>query len=142
MGGEFNEIHPKKKAPVGERLALQAFYHVYHTIDDKHAFGPIYQSCVYKEHGMELHFQYAEDGFVVKDGQQMFEIAGADKKYIPAKAKIEGDTIFVWAEGLDNPMYARYCWSNYCDVTIFGKNGIPLAPFRTSVNDGFEVHMD
>lgn len=140
--GEFNEIHPKRKAPVGERLAFQAFYHVYHTIDDKHAFGPIYQSCVYKEHGMELHFQYAEEGFVVKDGQQMFEIAGADKKYIPAKAKIEGDTIFVWAEGLDNPMYARYCWSNYCDVTIFGKNGIPLAPFRTSVNDGFEVHMD
>lgn len=140
--GEFNEIHPKKKTPVGERLALQAFYHVYHTIDEKCAFGPIYQSCVYKDHGMELHFQYAEDGFIVKDGQQMFEVAGSDKKYVPAKAKIEGNTIFVWAGGLDNPMYARYCWSNYCDVTIFGKNGIPLAPFRTSVNDGFEVHMD
>lgn len=140
--GDFNEIHPKIKTPVGERLALQALYHVYQKADEKEAFGPVYQDCTFQEHSMELHFQYAEDGFTVKDGQQMFEIAGRDKQYVPAKAKIEGNKITVWADGLDNPMYARYCWSNYCDVTIFGRNGIPLAPFRTSEEDGFKVQMN
>lgn len=140
--GEFNEIHPKHKAPVGERLALQAMSQVYHTIEKEAAFGPVYKDCIYKKDGIQLNFQYAEDGFVVKEGKQMFEIAGKDKKYMPAKAKVEGSSIFIWAEGLDNPAYARYCWSNYCDVTIFGKNGIPLAPFRTSMKDGFQVHME
>lgn len=137
--GEFNEIHPKVKTPVGERLALQALCHVYKKIEEESAFGPVYKDCIYQKDGIWLQFQYAEDGLVQKDSQLMFEIAGEDKQYIDAKAKIEGDKIFVWAEGLDNPRYARYCWSNYCDVTIFGKNGIPLAPFRTSRNDGFVV---
>lgn len=140
--GDYNEIHPKKKAPVGERLALQALYQVYHIIDEKEAFGPVYHDCTLNRDSIELHFQYAEDGFTVKEGNQMFEIAGRDKCYVPADAKVDGDKIIVWAKGLDNPMYARYCWSNYCDVTIFGKNGIPLAPFRTSENDDFQVHMD
>lgn len=140
--GVFNEIHPKTKAPVGERLALQALYHVYHLISEKQAFGPIYKSFVQKDKGILLSFQYAEDGLEIRDGKPMFEIAGDDKNYVPAYIRIEGNKIFVWADGLDKPMYVRYCWSNYCDVTIFGKNGIPLAPFRTSVMDGFEVHMD
>lgn len=135
--GEFNEIHPRVKTPVGERLALQALCHVYKKVEEKDAFGPIYQDCVRKKDCMELHFQYAEDGFEVREGQQMFEIAGRDKKYVPAKAEIDGSVIRVSADGVEYPMYARYCWSNYCDVTFFGKNGMPLAPFRTSEEDGF-----
>lgn len=140
--GDYNEIHPKKKTPVAERLAAQALYHVYGKIEEKEAFGPIYQDCVYKNDGIELHFSYADEGFIVKEGQQMFEIAGEDKNYVPAKAKIEGNTIFVYSDDVKNPRYARYCWSNWCDVTIFNKNGIPLAPFRTSRNDGFVVDMN
>lgn len=140
--GVFNDIHPKIKTPVGERLALQAFYHVYHTIDEKKAFGPIYKDCVRKKDCIELHFQYAEDGFEVRSGEQMFEIAGTDQNYVPAKAEVDGSVIRVSADGVDYPMYARYCWSNYCDVAIFGKNGLPLAPFRTDYEDGFAVQRD
>ncbi|SET00233.1 sialate O-acetylesterase [[Clostridium] polysaccharolyticum] len=140
--GEWNEIHPKKKTPVADRLALQAFCHVYHIIDEEEAFGPVYQSCVYHKKELELKIQYAKDGLDVREGKVMFEVAGRDKKYVPADFRIQGDSIYVWADGLDNPMYARYCWSNYCDVAIFGKNGIPLAPFRTSEEDGFHVQMN
>lgn len=140
--GDFNEIHPRKKTPVAERMAMQALCHVYGKLEKKEAFGPIYHDCIYKEDGIELHFSYAEDGFVVHEGEQVFEIAGEAKNYVRAKAKIEKDKIFVYAEEVKNPRYARYCWSNYCDVTIFGKNGLPLAPFRTDEKDGFVVNMN
>lgn len=139
--GDYNEIHPKKKKPVGERLALQALCQVYHAIDEKEAYGPMFQECVRRQEKLELHFKYAEDGFEVREGKLMFEIAGTDQNYVPAKAQIEANRIMLSSNQVKDPMYARYCWSNYCDVTIFGKNGIPLAPFRTDQNDGFEVYM-
>jgi len=129
--GEFNEIHPKDKAPVGERLALQALYHVYGRLDEKDAFGPIYKGFVYRDGGIELHFKYADGGFKVKGELSGFEIAGDDKQYKPANALIKGNTIFVKSDEVAEPVCARYCWTNYGDVTVFGTNGIPLAPFRT-----------
>ena len=70
-----------------------------------------------------------EKGFVVKGDLSGFEIAGADKEFEKAKARIEGDKIFVFAEGVKDPRYVRYLWTNYSEVSIFGENGIPLAPF-------------
>lgn len=131
--GEFNEIHPKNKAPVGERLALQALYHVYDKIDEEKAFGPIYKSHVYKDDGIELFFNYAEDGFIVQGDPSGFEIAADDKLYKKAEAYVWNNTIFLKSEEITKPMYARYCWTNYGEVSIFGTNGIPLAPFRTSL---------
>lgn len=131
--GEFNEIHPKDKTPVGERLALQALYHVYHKLDEKDAFGPIYDVCICKDNQMELRFSYAEEGFLIKGEASGFEIAGEDLNYVKADIEIDGSKIILSAPEIRKPMYARYCWTNYGDVTIFGKNGIPLAPFRTSM---------
>ena len=72
---------------------------------------------------MILHFDYADNGMECK-GEKLigFEIAGND--------------IVVSASEVDKPKYARYCWTNYSEVTLFGKNGIPAAPFRTSCDDG------
>ena len=127
--GEFNNIHPLNKKTVGERLELQALTQVYHTIEKKQAFGPLYRSCIYHENEIEVCFAYAEEGFVVKGDLSGFEIAGADKEFEKAKARIEGDKIFVFAEGVKDPRYVRYLWTNYSEVSIFGENGIPLAPF-------------
>lgn len=138
--GEFNEIHPKDKVPVGERLALQAMYQVYHIAKEEEAFGPIYHSCVARNGRMELSFEHAEHGFYVKGEPSGFEIAGVDKQFVPAKAEIDGKQIYVSSEQVPNPMYVRYCWTNYSDVTIFGANKLPLAPFRTSRND--EINLD
>ena len=134
--GEFNNIHPIDKEPVGERLALQAMYHVYGKISADEAYGAIYKSHEYTDGGMLLSFDYAGDGFDVK-GEKIvgFEVAGKNKKYQSAEAEIRGDKIFVRSAEVAEPVYLRYNWTNYGEVTVYSKNGIPLAPFRTSRND-------
>ncbi len=134
--GEYGNIHPVDKEPVGLRLALQALYHVYGKISANEAYGAIYKSCEYKDGGMLLSFDYSEEGFEFRDGKAVgFEIAGSDKKYYPAAAQLRGDKIFVSSHEVTEPMYLRYNWTNYGEVTVYSKNGIPLAPFRTSRND-------
>lgn len=132
--GEFDNIHPVNKVPVGERLCLQAEKLVYGM--DVEAFAPMYKSFVYKDGGMELSFEHAEKGFEVKTPEIVgFEIAGEDKKFFPATAEIRGDKIFINSPEVKNPVYARYDWFNWIDVSVYGKNQIPLAPFRTHRND-------
>lgn len=129
--GEFNEIHPKDKKPVGERLALQALYQVFHKIRADEVFGPIYRTFEYLEGGIELSFDYAKDGFEVRGEYNGFEIAGDDNIYLPAKYEIKGSRIYVYSPVVQKPVAVRYCWTNYSEVSLFGKNGLPLAPFRT-----------
>lgn len=64
--GEFNNIHPLDKKPVGERLALQADCQVYKSITCKEAFGPVYSGYEYGADYMDIYFDYAEDGFITK----------------------------------------------------------------------------
>lgn len=136
--GEFNEIHPKEKEAVGERLALQAMWLVYRLCTKKRAFGPVYRETVSGGNALLVRFECAEDGFVIRGDGAGFELAGADKKYVPAKAETivgHADTLRLWADGVECPVYARYCWTNYGAVNYFGKNGLPMAPFRTSMQD-------
>ncbi len=157
--GEFNEIHPKDKVPVGHRLALQALYHVYGQASAEEAYGPIYRDCIRKGAAMELHFNYAESGFEAHsscmdsalegkfrvektaEGWKLdvensgFEIAGVDRVYVPAQAEVTGNVITVSAPEVTAPKYVRYLWTNYGDVPLYGKNGIPLAPFRSDIRD-------
>lgn len=133
--GEFNEIHPKSKLPVGHRLALQALYGVYGFENlREHAFGPIYKDYDIKDGGMELSFEYCR-GFRTEGEIKGFELAGEDKEFRNAEAEIRGDRIFVSCSEIKEPLYARYCWTNYGEVTVFGVNGLPLAPFRTATDD-------
>ena len=135
--GEFNEIHPKNKVPVGHRLYLQAMHHVYGD-NETEAFGPIYKNMIVTGDRAVISFDHAESGFDIKgdNGITGFEVAGADKEYKPACAVIDEDgTISVYADEVKKPAYVRYLWTNYGDVTLYGKNGIPVAPFRTSMND-------
>lgn len=64
-----------------------------------------------------------------------FELAGADRIFHPAEAVLGENQITLRAEGISEPLYGRYAWTNYMEVQVFGKNGIPLAPFRTSQQD-------
>lgn len=135
--GEFNNIHPVDKEPVGDRLALQALYHVYGKISADEAYGAIYKSHEYTDGGIMLTFDHAGDGFELKGEKAVgFEVAGRDKKYHAADAWFKEDKIFVRSAEVAEPVYLRYNWTNYGEVTVYSKNGIPLAPFRTSRNDG------
>ena len=133
--GEYGNIHPVDKRPVGERLELQALCHVYGKITADEAYGPVYKSCEYGENSLTLSFDYAKDGFEIRGEKPTgFEIAGEDKKFVAAKVEISGDKITLSSEAVNRPLYARYNWINFAEVTVFGKNGIPLAPFRTDYN--------
>lgn len=136
--GELDNIHPTDKKPVGERLCLQAEKLVYGM--DVKAFGPMYKSFEYKDGGIEISFDYVEEGFVIKDNKAVgFEIAGEDKEFYTAEAEICGSRIFISSENVKEPMYARYNWLNYPEVTVFNETGIPLAPFRTSRDDEKDI---
>lgn len=140
--GEFNEIHPKDKLPVGERLALQALHLVYHTKTEMEAFGPIYHSMTVQGSQAAVCFSYAEDGFSIRGDKTGFEIAGEDEVYVPALAvpdKDRNDTLLVSASQVKEPCYVRYCWTNYGPVNYFGKNGLPMAPFCTGKGKNFNT---
>lgn len=135
--GEYNNIHPADKEPVGERLMLQAMCHVYGGVEEKEASGPVYDSYFVDGNKIHIKFRFAEDGLVCRaDSECGFEIAGADRKYYQAYADISGDSVILSSDKVEKPLYARYCWTNYRKVTLFGVNGIPAAPFRTSMEDG------
>lgn len=127
--GEFNEIHPKNKAPVGHRFALQALNVVYGKCAEDEAFSPMAKSALWRESDVVLSFSHAPGGFEVKGTLSGFELCGEDGVYVPAKAVIEGEKIILSADGVTLPAGARYLWTNYGEVTVYGKNGLPLAPF-------------
>ncbi|MDR0223119.1 MAG: sialate O-acetylesterase [Oscillospiraceae bacterium] len=132
--GEFNDIHPKDKKTVGERLALLALKDVYGK--DVSAYAPLYGSYIIKDGGMELTFINAEGGLVLKNSDMAtgFELAGRDGVFYEAAAKIAGEKIFIKCRGVPEPEHARYLWTNYAEVvSVYGANGIPLAPFRTGI---------
>ncbi len=128
--GEFNNIHPTDKSQVGLRLYLQAMYHVYGDNDTMKAFPPIYKAHEISGNKMRVHFSFC-DGFELRGELDGFEIAGADKVFHNASAEIVGDTIELHSDKVHSPHYARFKWTNYAEVTLFGKNGIPVPPFTT-----------
>lgn len=137
--GEYGNIHPVRKEIVGRRLALQAFYSVYHLITEKEAFGPIYNDSYVDGDAVVIRFKYADGGFIEEGDVKGFELAGADQVYYPAVYECDGEKIILKNKRVGMPKYARYCWTNYQEVALFGRNGIPVAPFRTSMLDGSKV---
>lgn len=135
--GEFANIHPTEKDTVGFRLADQALCYVYGRLPEEAVHGPIYRDYYVDGEKMVLSFDHAADGFTCTEAQIFgFELAGEDKVYHPATAACQGAQIVLQCSDVDRPVYARFQWTNYRPVTLFGKNGLPVAPFRTSMEDG------
>ncbi|HEX5652501.1 MAG TPA: sialate O-acetylesterase [Chitinophagaceae bacterium] len=130
--GEWNDIHPDNKKDVGERLALAAMKIAYNE-NIVHS-GPLYHSSVREGNRIIISFTNTGSGLITNDGEEPgeFAIAGADKKFKWAKAKIEGDKIIVWNEEVENPLYIRYAWAdNPVNPNLYNKEGLPASPFRT-----------
>jgi len=130
--GEWNDIHPDNKKIVGDRLALAAEKMVYG--ENVVASGPIYQSYSTEGNKIVISFSNVGSGLTTNDGEELseFAIAGADKKFIWAKAKIEGDKVVVWNDSISDPKYVRYAWAdNPVNPNLFNKEGFPASPFRT-----------
>jgi sialate O-acetylesterase len=131
--GEWNDIHPLNKEDVGKRLALAAQKVAYG--DEKVVYsGPIYQSMKIEGNKIILTFTNIGSGLIAKGGGELkyFAIAGADKKFVWAKAKIEGNKIVVWNDEVTNPVAVRYAWAdNPEDANLYNKEGLPASSFRT-----------
>ena len=130
--GDAKDIHPKQKEPVGNRLSLAARALAY---GEKIVYsGPLYKEMKVAGSEVAISFDHTGGGLVAKDGDlKGFTIAGADGKFVPAKAVIKGDAVVVSAEGVIDPKAVRYGWINVPDVNLFNKDGLPASPFRTDV---------
>lgn len=128
--GDPDNIHPGDKREVGERLALCALSEFYGR-KVAHA-GPTLSSVERLPGAVKLHFDHADGGLVVKgDKLGEFSIAGDDRKWYWADARIEGDTVIVSSKSVPDPKAARYAWQSNPAATLFNGAGLPAAPFRT-----------
>ncbi|MEO6184627.1 MAG: sialate O-acetylesterase [Verrucomicrobiota bacterium] len=130
--GEETDIHPKKKEPVGARLALAASALAY---GEKIEFsGPVYASMKTQGAKVILSFTHVGGGLMAKRGDlKGFKIAGVDGNFVPATANIDGDTVVLSNASVKNPAAVRYGWDRVPEVNLFNKDGLPATPFRTDV---------
>lgn len=130
--GVWNDIHPLNKKDVGHRLALAAQNLAYGEKDVVYS-GPIYESMKIEGNKIILSFTNIDGGLVAKGGElKRFSIAGADKKFVWANAKIKDDKIIVWNEQIDNPVAVRYAWADNPEgANLYNKEGLPASPFRS-----------
>jgi sialate O-acetylesterase len=133
--GEPTEIHYKNKQEVGYRLALAAQAVAYGR--DVAYSGPIYDAMTVEGDEIRLHFNYVYGGLVAKNPSAPvligFEIAGDDRKFLPAAAKIEGETVVVFSGGgqVKHPLAVRYGWGMNPLCNLYNQAGLPASPFRT-----------
>jgi len=132
--GEWNDIHPLNKQDVGHRLAVTAEHLAYN--DKKIVYsGPIFQSAKIVGNKIEISFSSIGSGLAAKDGDlKYFSIAEADKKFVWAKAKIEGNKVIVWSDQITNPAIVRYAWADNPEgANLYNKEGLPASPFSTEL---------
>jgi sialate O-acetylesterase len=128
--GEAGNIHPLNKQDVGKRLALWAQATVYKQ--SVVYSGPLYKSMRKSKGTIKISFDHLGGGLVAHDGSPRgFTIAGKDRKFYKALAKIDGNRIIVWSDEVPNPVSVRYGWLDYPDCNIYNKAGLPASPFRT-----------
>jgi sialate O-acetylesterase len=126
-------IHPADKETVGRRLAYWALGKTYGIKGFEYA-PPIYKSMEKVDSKIYINFDNAPRGISpMWTALKGFEIAGEDKVFYPAKAEIETKTarLAVSSDSVPAPAAVRYAYRNYAEASIFGVNGIPVAPFRT-----------
>ena len=130
IGDEFC-IHPPKKKEVAERLLFNALHQSYGfvNVDGK---SPVYESMELKDGGIILSFKNAETGLYAYDELTGFEVAGEDRVFYPAEAKIvNSGTVQVVSEKVSTPVAVRYAWSNWVTGTLYDTNLLPASSFRT-----------
>jgi len=135
--GNVSNIHPTNKQEVGRRLGLWALATVYGKEDLVYS-GPIYKSMAIEGDKIRLRFDHVGGGLASRDGKPLshFTIAGADKRFHPATATIDGDTVVVRSEEVKRPIAVRYAWRDDAVPNFGNQEGLPASPFRTDTFPG------
>ena len=127
--GEADNIHPINKQPVGLRLALLAEERTYDISVESS--GPVFKSAERDGSTMRVKFSHAQGLLSRTPKVTGFEVAGADKVFHPATAKLDGKSVIVSASEVPEPAAVRYAWTNNPAASLFNRDGLPAAPFRS-----------
>lgn len=130
--GDVNDIHPRNKRDVGHRLARWALAKNYGDTQIVYS-GPLYESMKIDGNKIVLSFEHTGSGLTSLDGKPLthFRIAGKDKNFVEAEAKVVGDTVVVHAASVDEPVAARFAWHETAIGNFGNQEGLPASPFRT-----------
>ena len=129
---DIKDIHPKQKFEVGNRLALWALAKEYGKRDLVYS-GPLYKAMKAEGRKIRLSFAHVGGGLKSRDGKPLseFEVAGADGKFIPAEATIDGEAVVVQAKDVASPTQVRLGWRNEACPNLVNREGLPASPFQT-----------
>ena len=130
--GEARDIHPKNKQDVGHRLAQVALAAAYKK--ELVAMGPLMRSVTIEDSRVRVQFDHVGEKLVVRGKQQLvkgFALAGPDKVFHPAVARVKDNTVVVESKEVPDPIAVRYAFADNPDVNLYNSDGIPAAPFRT-----------
>ncbi len=133
--GDPTDAHAKNKQDVGKRLALWALAKVYGQETLVYS-GPIYKSMKIEGNKVRLTFDHVGGGLVAKGGGCLrgFAIAGEDKKFVWAQAKIDGESVVVWSDKVAKPVVVRYAWANNPICNLYNGAGLPASPFQATAS--------
>jgi sialate O-acetylesterase len=125
-----DNLHPPHKREVGLRLALLARALVY---GEKIEYsGPVFLHAERQSAALRLWFDHAS-GLAAKDGAPRgFEIAGPDRKFVAAEARVEGSTVVAWSSSVAAPAFVRYAWADSPECNLYNGAGLPAGPFRSA----------
>jgi sialate O-acetylesterase len=128
--GNPSDAHPTRKEPVGQRLANLALRTVYGGSRD--ISGPELRSIQFAGGEARVKFDHAKAlRSITGQVSGGFLIAGADHKFRPAAARIDGDTVVVSSAQVATPVAVRYAWANSPVADLYNAAGLPAAPFRS-----------
>ena len=130
--GDLEDIHPTNKLDVGRRLALWALAKTYAKTGINYS-GPLYKSMAVEDDRIRIHFDHAGKGLTSRDDKPLtwFTIAGQDRKFVEAKAQIDGNSVVVWSEEVKRPIAVRFAWSRSAEPNLMNEDGLPASAFRT-----------
>ncbi|HKG59349.1 MAG TPA: sialate O-acetylesterase [Pyrinomonadaceae bacterium] len=133
--GDGNELHPRNKLDVGRRLAAWALAVTYG--EKIIPSGPLFHRYTIEGDKVRISFKY-NAGLKTSDGGPVkgFAIAGEDRRFVWADARIDGDTVIVSAPTVSKPVAVRYAWADNPIVNLYNGAGLPASPFRTDAWPG------
>ncbi len=133
--GDLEDIHPRNKRPVGERLANLAMYDYYGKETYRDSLCPLYDRYEMTDEGLCLYFKFAGKGLRPVSGKSsvQFELAGKDGIYYPAEAEIAGNRAVLTCPYVEDPASVRYAWGSKCIPDLVNSAGLPVSAFLADI---------
>lgn len=128
---QLNDIHPRAKHVVARRMMQQALQIAYARPQSQPTMGPIYRTMQRVGNKLIVLFDHVGRGLQAKGTLKHFQIAGKNKRFVSAQARIRGKHVIVWSPHIRRPVAVRFAWREDAIHSLFNKAGLPASTFRT-----------